>query len=144
MAEFNHTSAALRVCVDQTEGGRVSGRVYSQMFTAPLSFSDTGNLVLQVDAVMDAQNFPQAFQRSRTFAPRPQTAASLAAATPELGIPADAVAAAAGARATFLVMVVSRRSSSWQGLIDWLDGTPKEEFSSALELIRAIDARFAP
>lgn len=131
-------SVALRVCVDQAEGGRISGRVFSQRLTGPLSFADVGSLLLQLEEVLDRQNFPQAFQRTRTFA---KDRASTAPAAPDLGggMPAEAVEAARGGTATFALYVITRRNTTWQGKVDWLDGQPPEDFSSVLELIKLID-----
>ena len=55
---LNHNSAALRVCVDRAEQGRISGRVFGQRLVRPIVFTDIGDLLLQVEAVLDAQNFP--------------------------------------------------------------------------------------
>lgn len=141
MASLNICQSTLRVCVDAAECGRISGRVFGQLLSAPLTFTDTGDLILRVDQILDAQNYPQAFQRARTFAPRP-AAATLSASGPDTGLSAETVRAASGAVATFQLSVVSRRSSTWQGFVDWLDGSPLLRFPSALELIRVIDARF--
>ena len=141
MASFNLCHSTLRVCVDAAESGRISGRVLSRLFSAPLSFADMGDLVLRVDEILDAQNFPQAFQRARTFAPHPASV-TLAASGPDTGLPPETVNAAAGAVTTFQLCIISRRSSSWQGFVDWLDGSSRRRFSSALELIRIADAHF--
>ena len=132
-------SAALRVCVDHAEGGHLSGLVYSQRLTEPLPFTDVGNLLLRLDEVLDTQNFPQAFQRTRSFTGRKE--AVPAAAGPEEGMPAETVAQAHGLFYTFEISVTSRRNASWQGLVDWLDGEARQEFSSALELIKLIETR---
>lgn len=141
MAPFNLCQSTLHVCVDAAESGRVSGRVFGQLLSAPLTFADLGDLVLQVDGILDAQNFPQAFQRARSFAPHP-VCDTLAASGPDTGLTPEAVGAASGAVATFELCVVSRRSSSWQGFVDWLDDSPRRRFQSALEFIRIVDARF--
>ena len=39
---------------------------------------------------------------------------------------------------TFEVSVTSG-ATSWQGMVDWLDGEGRQEFSSALELIKLIE-----
>lgn len=39
----------------------------SQRLTGPMAFADLGDLLLKVEGVLDAQNFPQASQRIRTF-----------------------------------------------------------------------------
>lgn len=135
---LTHPSAALRVCVDKAEGGRISGRVFSQRLTEPLSFADVGSLLLQVEEVLDRQNFPQAFQRTRTFAAARPSAVP-AAPDPTGGMSAGAVEAAHGGAATFALYVITRQNTTWQGRVDWLDGRPPEDFSSVLELIKLID-----
>lgn len=142
-ANLNHISAAFRVCVDGAEDGRISGRVFSQRLTAPLLFSDIGNLLLQMEAVLDKQNFPQAFQRTRSFSPAKGAAVPAAPSLTD-GMSAETVAAAAGALCTFTLYVITRRSTTWQGRVDWLDGTPPETFSSVLDLIKLTDQRLFP
>ena len=139
-SNLNSPSAALRVCVDQSDNGRISGMVYSQRLTRPMAFSDIGSLVLRLDEVLEKQNFPQAFQHSRSF--REHESRVPAAADPSEGIPLEEVEGAAGALATFTLYVISRRNASWQGWVDWMDGSPRQQFSSALELIRLADERF--
>ena len=117
---LNHNSAALRVCVDRAEQGRISGRVFGQRLVRPIVFTDIGDLLLQVEAVLDAQNFPQAFQRVRTFVPGKMEQQPPAALGVEDGIPAGEVAAAAGQVTTFLLSVVTRRNTTWQG---WTAGS---------------------
>lgn len=144
MISFSNLSApgsTLRVCINSSEDNHFSGLVYSQRLTQPLPFSDLGNLILRLDEVLDRQNFPQAFQRPRTFASTVSTVP--AAASPEAGMSADEVARASGLKGTFIICVTSRRNSSWQGWIDWMDGTPHESFSSALEFLRLAEVHFS-
>lgn len=140
---FNYRAAALRICVDTAENGRVSGRIYSQRLRAPMAFTDVGNLLVQVDTLLDVQKFPQAFQRIRTFtsAPPPGVPAAL---SPEEMLSPETVDAAQGERATFLIHITTRQSATWQGFVDWLDGSPKQTFSSALELMKFMDERLFP
>ena len=136
---LNHNSAALRVCVDRAEQGRISGRVFGQRLVRPIVFTDIGDLLLQVEAVLDAQNFPQAFQRVRTFVPGKMEQQPPAALGVEDGIPAGEVAAAAGQVTTFLLSVVTRRNTTWQGYLEWLDSGERQEFESVLELLKLTD-----
>ncbi|MTQ95621.1 hypothetical protein GMD88_02505 [Pseudoflavonifractor sp. BIOML-A6] len=136
-SNLNAPSSALRVCVDHAGGGYLSGLVYSQRVTEPIPFTDIGNLLLRLDEVLEAQNFPQAFQRSRNFTGRKDPVP--AAADPSEGMSADTVTDAHGLVYTFEVSVTSRRNASWQGMVDWLDGEGRQEFSSALELIKLIE-----
>lgn len=139
-SNLNSPSSFLRVCVDQADGSRISGTVYSQRLTRPMAFSDMGSLILRLDEVLEKQNFPQAFQRSRTF--REHESHVPAAGDPDEGIPLAEVESAQGALATFTLCILSRRNASWQGWVDWMDGSPRQQFASALELIRLAEERF--
>ena len=41
---------------------------------------------------------------------------------------------------TFLVEIVDQQNASWQGSINWLNRNKKENFRSALEMIRLMDS----
>ena len=139
-ARMNHYDAAIRVCVDQLQEGRISGRVVSRRLTAPFRFGDIGSLLLQLEEVLDAQNFPQAFERTRTFRPGPSSGDHVPAAEDlDHGMTQEEVESAWGAEATFALFVVTRRNTTWQGFVDWLDGSPRQEYASVLELIKLVD-----
>ena len=44
---------------------------------------------------------------------------------------------------SFVIEVKSQENSNWQGTITWVEGKKKENFRSALELIRLIDSTLA-
>lgn len=143
MAAFNHMNSYLRFCIDRACDHEVGGRVFSQRFLHPVDFTDLGNLVLFLEDVFDYQNYPQAFQSTRIIV-ESKSDLSLAAEEPGAGMTPPVVRAAHGSVATFDVLVVSRRSSSWQGSVDWLDGSERQEFSSYLELMHLINDRLFP
>lgn len=136
--ELNHTNAALKVCVDRAGEGRISGRVYSRRLTECIPFADVADLLLRLDAVLDEQNFPQAFQRARSFTRK--QGISKAAASLEEGMSEAEVSEARGEKADFILYILSRRNASWQGRVEWLDGT-ESPFESALELIKLTQDR---
>jgi hypothetical protein len=142
MSQINHGNNAIRICVDSTQGGHLSGRIYSLHISEPLPFSDAGNLVLIIEDILDAQNFPQAFQRARMFVAR-EPAACPVDGGPEECLAAGVVSSAFGNMATFELAVLSRQCSTWQGVIDWLDGNPPTSFSSDLEFLRLVDERLS-
>ena len=41
---------------------------------------------------------------------------------------------------TFLVEVIDQQNASWQGTVSWINTGKKENFRSALELIRLLDS----
>lgn len=137
MTSFNFQNSVLRICVDSP----LRGEIRAVGLPAPLPFADGGSLVLRIEEILDRRNYPQAFQRSRRFAPaHPAPAAEGEAA--ERGFTLEEVTAASGRAGAFSVHVVSRQSATWQGSVDWLDGTPPTPFSSDLEFLRLVDARF--
>ena len=140
--------APLRVCVDRMDPEQITGRVYSQYLTEPVAFKDITDFLMQMEDVFDKLDFPRAFQRKRTFStaepelPAPATKKlepEQAADQAPKYMEAAFVDSTKGEVMTFLVWVATRQNSSWQGWIDWLDGSPRVDYDSALELIRLID-----
>ena len=142
MPAFNHINSYLRFCIHGVQDHRISGKVLSQRLTHPLEFNDLGNLLLVLEDIFDYQGFPKAFQSTRTFMDS-SSDLSMAAEDPSQGISPAVIRASRGKVATFDVLVVSRRSSSWQGSVDWLDGGERQEFVSLLELVHMIDERLS-
>ena len=93
-----------------------------------------------MDALLDVQKCPQAFQRIRSFTDKdsPDVPAVL---TKEDMISTDEIQAALGTAATFMLQIFCRQNASWQGAIDWLDGGERQRFSSTLELLKLVDNR---
>jgi len=133
-----------KVCADRMDSEKTAGRVYSQSLSEPVIFCDIADLLMQLDEIFDRRNFPKAFQRSRTFSEEKAAPAArrgtLDAPEPELDfMTAELVDRMKGEAATFWVNVSARQNSTWQGWLDWMDGSPRQTFNSALELIRLID-----
>ena len=140
MSAFNHMNSYLRFCVNEAKSQQIQGKVFSQRFIRPVEFSDLGSMILFLEEVFDRQNFPQAFQSTRTFVISEKDMSNVAE-EPGQGMTPAVVRAARGAVATFDVLVASRRSSSWQGYVEWLDNGERQEFESFLELTHLIDQR---
>ena len=157
--KLNHYMSFLRVAIDSRDDGCISGRVYSQRLKEPLPFRDTTSLLLEIEELLDKQDFPRAFQRKRTFgeqsrrkrgmdAPQRNHTAGLSpdggdGETPDERpyMAADAVKSAKGEIFTFDINVITRQNTTWQGYIDWLDGSGKMVYNSVLELLSMITER---
>lgn len=135
--KLNHQNGMFRICVDHVDEDRVSGRVFSRRLTAPILFSDLGGLLLQLENLLESQNFPQSFQRIRSF--RQQELEFHDAVLPENALSEQVVRAAKGQMATCVLSVVSRQNATWQGIIDWLDGAQPKSFSSDLEFLKLLE-----
>ncbi len=136
--QLNYQSAALRVCVDSTADNRICGRIVGQRISEPILFSDITDFLIQVDALLDVQRFPQAFQRIRSFTDKALPEVPAVLVKEELGDPSD-VNATYGQEATFLLQISTRKNASWQGFIDWIDGAGRQTFCSTLEFLKLVD-----
>ena len=43
-------------------------------------------------------------------------------------------------RGTFLLTIYNRQNATWQGTVTWVDRNEKQQFRSALELIKLIES----
>ena len=142
-AVYYYPSTAIRVCVDEINGTRVSGRAYCAQIDDVFNFRDIDELVLGMEDMFDERGYPDAFQKKRRFVKTPENIVPLekkllkqAAMRAKCDIPQNM-----GKRVTILVYVMSRRNSSWQGRIEWIDEGGITSFNSALEFMRLIDAK---
>ena len=142
MMELNLNNSSLRICVDRVAHRAVGGRVFSRRLAEPVAFDDLSSLSHVLEQLFDEQALPQAFQNARTFLKEEQTE-SVGVSAAEDGMSEEWISAQHGEIATLEVLVISRRSSTWQGAVDWLDGGERQEFSGYLELMRLIDQRIS-
>ena len=143
MNNFTHDNSVLRVCVDGVNDHATFGRVFSRRLVETLEFTDLNSLFLRLEQLFDRQNFPQAFQRTRVIVRDTLLQEAAAAADASAGMSEDMVSAQRGAVATFDLRVTSRRDATWQGDVDWLDGSARQEFACSLELLRMLSAKLA-
>lgn len=136
-----HENAALKLCIDGAQNGHIFGRAYGLRLNTPLEFTDAGALLLQVERLMDSQNFPQAFQRIRTFTNKDP--AFPPAVLPEDGMSQETVDAARGELATFQLYILTRQNATWQGTLEWPDRQEATDFTSDLEFLKLVEDRVA-
>ena len=140
---LNHYNAYMRVAVDECTDGRISGSVYSMRLVEPIRFRDVADLLLQIEAVLDSQDFPRAFQRKRSFNdtqkgnPYPRHDQD----EQDEYMDEDTVVSAKGKYTTFALNVITRQNASWQGFLDWLDGSQRQPYNSDIELLSMIQAQ---
>ncbi|MCL2120722.1 MAG: hypothetical protein FWH28_00550 [Clostridiales bacterium] len=152
--KLNHYMAFLRVTIDEHEEGEIAGYVYSRRLKEPIYFHDAANLLLQIEDLLDRQDFPRAFQKKRSFRKTDHKAISSAPEKEEEAYEEEAevesktgnmteeeVNQARGKIATFALNVITRQNTSWQGFLDWLDGSPRKAFNSDLELLSMVRER---
>ena len=133
-----YKSSELRVCVDSAANGSMSGKVYSMRLSSPIEFSDINDFILKVEAVLDAQNYPQAFQTKRMFKEVPVTTSPHVSDDSSELLDEKTVDETSGKLTTFSVLITSRLNTSWQGFIDKLDGSDKLAFNSGLQFLQLL------
>jgi len=87
-------------------------------------------LLLQLEQSLDIENIPQSFNKVRTFFPPTGC---------WLDIPAE-MRPRMGKKGTFVIHVLYRRNSSWQGTVTWMEKKKTQNFRSVLELIFLLDS----
>ena len=142
MTELNLNTSSLRICIDRVAHRAVGGRVFGRRLAEPVAFDGLSNLSLALEQLFDEQELPQAFQRARTFL-REEQSESVGVSAAQEGMSEEMIRAQFGEIATLEVLVLSRRSSTWQGTVDWLDGSERQVFSGYLELLHLVDQRIS-
>jgi len=130
----------VRVCVDEVAGAGINGRVYTPHLAKPLIFNDIGGLLLRTEKLMESQNFPIAFQRKRSFLAGQEPYATPTADTENELADAPEIMTHTGKVCTFIIHILARQNASWQGILEWLDGRPRQIFKSELELVRLLNS----
>ena len=116
---------AILVCVDSCEKGVWDGRFYNSVMKKVESFSCLVDFLVKMEKTLDQMHFPKSFSAVRRFTSDVET--------PLSGASYDECQT--GKAATFLIRILFRQNSSWQGSIVWLEGKQEESFRSVLELI---------
>ena len=128
-----------RVCVDTWAGGEVTGRLYHCYSRQPEPIGRTSDVLERIDLLCDRLNYPARTQQPRRFGQvkqRPQTTQKKV----EPQMTKEELAEQKGKMATFVIHVMYRQHSTWQGSVTWAETGEKANFRSALELIKLMDS----
>lgn len=121
---------SIRLCVDSYDQGILAGRFYHPgLEEACYRFQSLTQFLVKVESMLNEANFPQSFTAKRSFAPL---------AGPSADGPGGE-GTQRGARGTFVIRLLFRQHTSWQGTVTWLEGGGEQTFRSVLELILLLD-----
>ena len=134
----DYPANGFRICVD-TEEQDMAGRIYSLLVPEVITYSGWNELFLKMDAVFDQVVYPQAFQEKRSFTGG--TKAASYQGSPKLLQPYEAVTHERGLLWTVDVVVISRRDTSWQGIVYDLDRQELGQFDGELGLMKILEQR---
>lgn len=119
-------SRTFRLCIDSYENEVLEGRLFHpSLENGAFHFHSLIQLVLKIEQLLDDMKFPQSFTAKRSFAPIQ-------------GLMHDETAmdaADVGVQGTFIIRLIFRQHTTWQGTLTWLEGRGEQNFRSVLELI---------
>ena len=125
----------MNICVDRSEGGELSGRIYHCWDREPWEFSSVVQLLKEMERLFDSIGFPQASTKARQLAEQGDVSRSRGekAAEPE------EVLGHMGEKGSFITCVRFRQNADWQGEIMWREKDITWRFHSTLEFLKRID-----
>lgn len=129
-----------RVCVDEWTGGEYSGRLYHCYSSQPEPIGRTSDVLASIDRLCDRLNYPARTQQPRHFGSGRVQKPNIMPEKVEPKMTREELAEKKGKMATFVVHVMYRQHSTWQGSVTWAETGEKANFRSALELIKLMDS----
>lgn len=143
-----YSSNIVNLCMDSYDPVRQQGRLYHQYGKEPVLFGSVLEALDWMEKLYDRLRYPQASTRYRSFRPDRNAKASAPEQSVRMPVrkeadtmePLEDTIRQRGERATFVIRVMHRQHTSWQGEVIWIDGQKKEYFRSALELLRLMDS----
>lgn len=139
------------VCVEQVHDGDFSGLLYHQYADDPIAFTSAADFLLRMDDLMDDWDFPQRGLAERFFNKEDMNHSGKhhLLKDDDERLPIEIVQDMNGVRniqnkkgalGTFVVQVVFRQDATWQGHVIHQEKNVKNDFRSALELVKYIDS----
>jgi len=121
----------MKVCLDGKDPN-FSARIYTMYAEEPMWVQNVNALLLQMDYFLEVLQYPMSDTARRNFSNLPVQESRRAE---ELELPKYALSCDMGKTATFIIKVLYRQNSTWQGIVWWLERKQQQTFRSALELL---------
>ena len=122
---------SIRLCVDSYERGELKGSYYNRgLDGGGRSFDSLSQFLIGAEKLADSTNFPQAYTAKRSFAGGWNASGGDCAGSENRK----------GELGTFIIRLLFRQHTSWQGTVTWIEGGGEQTFRSVLELIFLMDS----
>lgn len=120
-----------KICVDEYTDRVLEGRIYqyNSEFEDGICFRSTIRFLKYMEMIMKEKHFPD-FQECRVF--QQDSEVEIVQPLPE--------AKKIGKKATFVIKILFRQHTSWQGTVLWCEKSREENFRSVLELLFLMDS----
>ena len=116
--------------MDSYEDSVLKGRLYNAFSQTPIFFNSTMEFLVKMKDLMNEIECPEPFSKVRVFQQIQATSSEPARESKEYP----------GSVCTFMIRVLFRQNTSWQGRITWMNEKREECFRSVLELLLLIDS----
>lgn len=140
------------VCIDDNQNADYQGQLWHQYSDDPVNFSGIYDMMVTADELFDAWDFPQRSLERREFVhddPDDRRHKGFPTRQDDSDeLPIDRVQKQQGTRniqgkrgelGTFIIQVSFRQNATWQGHVINVEKNERNDFSSAMELVRIID-----
>ena len=136
------------VCIDSDNAADYQGLIYHQYSDEPIVFEGMTDFLVRAEELFDTWDFPQRGVAQRFFKKSNKEEVNYKKKDPDDKLPIDVIQEKAGVRnvqnkkgklGTFVVQVVFRQDATWQGHVIHQETNDKQDFASALELVKIID-----
>lgn len=120
-----------KVCVDSYDDHVLNGRLYryAPEVQEGITFRNAVSFLKYMELI-EEKSKPGSYQEMRSF--RKQHEITVVPAAPE--------ESKSGKEATFVVKILFRQHTSWQGTVLWCEKNKEEHFRSAMELLMLMDS----
>ena len=126
----------ITVCVDESQASEISGRLYHGYSQEPPSFENVVQLIRYMADFYDSIRFPESSVILRKFTSEKRAMEELH----EKCVEYQQLMGQNGICATFHIFVKYRQNATWQGSVTWVEKKEKQQFRSALELLKLIES----
>ena len=126
------------VCVDAARAGQLSGRLFHGYRADAELFGNTEQMILQMEALYDALDFPRLGLNERSFLPVEK--APIHYSEGDRIMKDESLLNKHGDLGSFIIRVQHRQNSSWQGRITWMEQDKTISFRSVWEMVKLIES----
>lgn len=128
-----------RIAVNSLQNGEPAGTFRTAFLPGEIPFSGITALVGELHHYMDTLDYPQSPTRLRSFSGQPDKTHETEKGAVRY-MEDSTLEIKAGEKATFVVQVLFRQNSTWQGTITWTEKGETQKFRSTLELLKLMDS----
>ena len=153
-ADLPENGRVFMLQVQKQPDGQAYGSIYNLYVEQPQHFLGLADAILQIDAMMDKLDCPQAAAKRRSFCAAEKDVKNDTAAQKEAYYrwlqegktvaqqywKEQVLQPSAGGSQTFYIRVRFRQHSSWQGEVTWKQAKRKVAFRSVLELLHLLQS----